>query len=298
MNYRDYLNTKNIIKLCEKINIPQEVIQQVTEIIRTGEANKAEPYFAGLFDPETAPDSSKAIDELFSSDDEVSPAKTFGYMTVLLTAALKLYEIYEEKGIDLDIYYDTMSLFRTVLDRDMAFYGEYSFRDTAFWYYRMFACLLYKLGTLEYEMKYADENFAKIFSLSEGDPLLSVHIPFKAVLTRELLDESYKKARSFFTKYYPQFTNAPITCGTWLLSPELKAFLPENSKILEFQSDYKIVSTDKSNDNCLFFLFGNPKKPVDHTSLPENTSLRRAAKQHLINGGVIGTGTGIYNDRE
>ena len=293
-DFYNYAKADLINDLCDKINIPQEIKEKVLLLIRQGEINKAEPFFTGLFHPDTAHDSSTAIDELFSDCPQESPIHVYGYMTVLLIAALKAHEIYEDKGIGSNIYYDTMSFFKTVLEKDRAFYGEYSFRDTAFWYYREIAGLIYKLGELEYEMKRADDYSANLYNIPQGAPVLSVHIPFKAKLTRENLDNSYKKVKPFFGKYYPEYENAPVTCGTWLLSPALKELLPQKSNILEFQSDYKIIKTDKSNDNCLTFLFGNPGKDIDFNDLPENTSLRKAAKQHLINGGTIGTGTGVY----
>jgi len=295
-DFYNYAKPDLINNLCNKLDIPQEIKEKVLLLIRQGEINKAEPFFDGLFHPDTAHDSSEAIEKAFSGYPSGSSIQTFGYMTVLLIAALKVFDIYEEKGIDSDIYYDTMSFFKTVLDKDHAFYGEYSFRDTAFWYYREIAGIIYKLGELEYEMKYTDDYSAKLFNIPQGAPLLSVHIPFKAKLIRGNLDNSYRMVKPFFKKHYPEYENAPVTCGTWLLSPALKELLPQKSNILEFQSDYKIIKTDKSNDNCFVFLFGNPGKDVNYNELPENTSLRKSAKQYLINGGTIGTGTGVYKD--
>ena len=306
-DFYNYAKPNLINNLCDKLDIPQEIKETVLQLIRQGEINKAEPHFSGLFDPETAHNSSIAIEKLFSEYPEGSPtsnhcfaprasqsaSETFGYMTVLLIASIKVYEIYKEKEIDTSIYYDTMSFFKTVLDRDLAFYGKYSFTDTAFWYYREIAGLIYKLGVLEYEMLYADEYNAKTFDIPFGAPMLSVHIPFRAKLNRKNLNDSYAMVKPFFRKHFPQYENATVTCGTWLLSPELKGLLPQNSNILEFQSDYKIIKTDKSNGNCFMFLFGNPDKDIEYKNLPEDTSLRKAAKQHLINGGTIGTGTGV-----
>jgi len=293
ININDYLSIEKILELCRTINIPEDITEKVVLILEGGEPEKAAPYFEGLFNKDTAEDAAQKINDLFPAINEATKKVDFSFMTVFLAAALRRHEIYVEQDIDLNIYYDTMSCFRTVLERDRALYGEYSFRNTSFWYYRQFTGQIYKLGTLEFEMLYLHKELADICKMSEGDLVLSVHIPFKSNMTRENLDGSYNMAKAFYAKHYPEFKDAPFYCGTWLLAPSLKTFLPPDSKILEFQSDFNIVDINPEAKDCMFWVFGQQGRDSEYTQLPENTSLQKAIKNHLLNGGNIGSAIGL-----
>jgi hypothetical protein len=129
----------------------------------------------------------------------------------------------------------------------------------------------------------------------KGDRLLSVHIPSNAIMTRENLNESYKMARSFFKNYFPEYGDVIMYTSTWLLAPELKDLLPAESKILEFQADYKIINVAQGAGGFIKWVF--KKNFDDYTQLPENTSLQRNMKKHLLSGGTISSGTGIISQR-
>jgi hypothetical protein len=289
----EYSSIPKIRELCQKISIPQDVTKSVLERIAAGDIDKAAPYFNGLFEPDKAADSAKAIEELFTDESGTPVDSGFGVLAVFLAAALRLYDIYEEMGIDAEIYNDTMSFIRAILNDNLALYGTYTFRNVAWWYYKQLSRIIIKVGTLEFERMYLSAGFAKMCSLPEGAPVLSVHIPTGAEMTREALDESYSKARKFYKNFYPDFSDAPFFCHSWLLSPALKTLLPHCSKILGFQSDYQIVDVDEANEGFYLYIYNQREKVTDNEQLPENTSLQRAVKRHLLNGGKIGLATGI-----
>jgi hypothetical protein len=67
--------------------------------------------------------------------------------------------------------------------------------------------------------------------------------------------------------------------------------LPEKSKILEFQSDYKIIDVSPSESEIVTWVY--KKKFDNYALLPENTTLQRNMKKHLLSEGVISWATGI-----
>ncbi|MDE7261916.1 MAG: hypothetical protein K2N78_07675 [Oscillospiraceae bacterium] len=97
--------------------------------------------------------------------------------------------------------------------------------------------VLPRLGALEFE--YGPSEQGPCPWIQPGDPSLHVHIPSDASLTREALDDSYARARRFFSKEGAVFCGGRppkvMVCGSWLLAPALqravKARLAAGGKI-------------------------------------------------------------------
>ena len=288
----DYASREKITALAEKINLPEEPVNAALKYIENGEYKKAGPYFGGLFSAETAADSANAAAKLFNGKDGKPADSGFGLMAVFLIAAMKTKEIYDERGIGEDVYLETMSFFNEILNENLVFYGKYVF-DRQWWYYRQIACLIFKLGALEYEFKTINAKDEKFYGLPEGVNTLSVHIQTGALLTRETLDDSYERAGVFFNEFFPAFDFKHFTCCSWLLAPALTDLLPAGSRIAEFRSDYDIKHAFTDNEQFFGYVYKIKQKPEDLNSLPEDTSLRRAVKKHLLAGGKIGEATGV-----
>ena len=86
-------------------------------------------------------------------------------------------------------------------------------------------------------------------------------------LDYESCKDSYLKAKEFFKK---RFNDKPIPfiCWSWLVNPNNKLFMKENSNILTFASDYDIIDVVEYKDyNAIApWLFG--KSRVDDLSRP------------------------------
>lgn len=74
------------------------------------------------------------------------------------------------------------------------------------------------------------------------------------------------------------------------MSPALKELLPEDSKILRFQEMFEIGHIDKEDNGFLEWVF--KRSDVLTEELPEDTSLQRRMKKHLLAGGWIGEAEG------
>jgi hypothetical protein len=248
--------------------------------------------FESLFSAKTADHAVKAI-ETVCSEQGVLTDHGCKIMTIFLAAALHTRELYAKAGIDDAVYLDTMGFFRRTIREYREINGVYGF-DRTFWWWRQLSLTIFRLGTLEFEMCMADcpEHFG--FYGKKNIPVLWVHIPSDAVMTREALDNSYKTAHAFFNRHFPDFKYRCICSMPWFLSPMLKNFLPPGSRILEFQSDYAITGMDVNDQSYFTWVFKQKDIPADISMLPENTSLQRAVKKLLIEREEIGRTAGVF----
>lgn len=157
-----------------------------------------------------------------------------------------------------------------------------------FWAYRQLSLALFRVGALEYEMKAAGRA---IGPAKAGGPVLSLHIPSDALLTRESLDASYRAAKAFFARFFPDFHYQCAYCHSWIISPGLQPLLPPGSKILTFQQDFDILEMEPDSDSYRLWLFQTDE--TDPARFPEGTSLQCRAKAHLLAGGKLGEALGV-----
>ncbi|MBC9724644.1 acyltransferase domain-containing protein [Streptomyces sp. TRM68367] len=150
---------------------------------------------------------------------------------------------------------------------------------------------LYQLGRLQFQRGRigrwtSDSIAAEGLPLGPGDLGLGVHIPaFLGPLTPEACERSLALAREFFARHYPEEPYQVATCGSWLLDPQLKRYLPEDSNIVRFQERFRIsqVPAEPEDGTPLRFVFGADDGPLDR--LPRRTRLERALVDHLRGGG-------------
>jgi len=287
-----YMTKDRLQQFCDELGIKGEAAARVLHNAANTGYSAIKQHFPGLFSADTSKEAQEAIEKILNTEGAAAD-DGFAVMTVFLAAALHTRGLYSQAGISGKIFVDTMGFFKRVLEENTIAYGRLCF-DRANWFRRQIAMVIFRLGTLEFEMRIMEEGDTAGFPGEKNVPVLSVHIPNDAVLTRPELDKSYKMAAQFFTKYYPDFKYRNIYCSTWLLSPVLKDLLPAHSRILEFQSDFKITATHE-NDSFIYWLYLTKKKIEDYSELPEDTSLRRTVKKHLLDGGKIGSASGYIN---
>ena len=171
-----------------------------------------------------------------------------------------------------------MKCFTRFIHEYMESYGTCGF-DRAFWTMRQLAARLFRLGTLEFELTEED-----------GQKAAQIHIPSDADLSAGARRDSYRRARRFLARFFPDYCGAPFLCTSWLLAPGLRACLPEGSRILSFQDDFEVTGIFPDRDQFLTWVYKRPDIPL--MDLPEDTSLQRNLKQYLLRGGKIGEAAG------
>lgn len=201
---------------------------------------------------------------------------------------------YRELGIEDRIFLNTMKCIPRFLYESRELYGRWVY-DRGFWTWRQTGCLLFHLGTLEFEYRKLEDIEPVPEGLRVGDPVISVHIPSDAHLNREALDDSYRRAEKFFSAgtINPWSEQPPraILCESWLLAPTLDLLLPETSGIRIFSSYYTRYHEQTDSNAFYRWLYQLPSS-VPYRDLPERTSLQRSLKKHLLSGGHMGMARG------
>ena len=188
------------------------------------------------------------------------------------------------KEIPEEIWTDTMKCFPRFVSEHRRSYGRDGF-DRYGWTTRQIGAKLFRIGELEYEM--AEE---------EGRKEIGLHIPTDVRMEARRLNASLQAAGEFVRRYFPEWTGAPVTCESWLLSPALKELLPEGSRILKFQEAFELQETYPEDDTALewvFYVAEGQREGLDLSRLPEDTSLQRKMKAMLLEGRKPGAGKGV-----
>lgn len=266
-----------IQQLCSSIELQEEMTRQVLEFDESFDYDRVGDCLAGLNTCDTRDEALRALKASLGPDE--NGAKILGCM---LHCALMAWERYLELGISQDIYIDTMKCFTRFVNEHYAMAKNWAF-DRDWWTSRQISLLLFRIGTLEYEM-----------ATIHGQRAISIHIPSDAVLSDENCEASYEQAKIFFKTYFPEYENVDYVCHSWLLSPSLKMLLPQQSNIIRFQSRFEITEFDAEARDYLFFVFKTGDCPPE--ALPENTSLQRNMKAFIRDGGKIGAAMGRLRD--
>ncbi|HEX5407084.1 MAG TPA: acyltransferase domain-containing protein [Pseudonocardiaceae bacterium] len=128
---------------------------------------------------------------------------------------------------------------------------------------------VYELGRLQHE---------------RGGTAIGLHIPESGPLTPDSITASLDQARIFFPRHFPDELYTAFSCGSWLLDPQLREYLPPDSNIVRFQRRFELEPyAEPEGVDCdvevLRFVFRTLTTPLDQ--LPRRTVLQRAIVDHL-----------------
>jgi hypothetical protein len=117
-----------------------------------------------------------------------------------------------------------------------------------------------------------------------GGTAIGLHIPESGPLTPAAVDDSLDRARAFFPRHFPDEHYTAFSCGSWLLDPQLREYLPPDSNIVRFQQRFELepyVAPEGLDGDAevLRFVFRTLTTPLDQ--LPRRTVLQRAVVDHL-----------------
>lgn len=119
---------------------------------------------------------------------------------------------------------------------------------------------------------------------------IAIHIPSDADLGESSVAQSIKDFNDFRAKYYPEWKAVNLTSDTWMLMPELKEMLREESNIIAFQNLFEIDTVDYDATWYMGWIFPGIEN-IDEF-LPEKTTLQRKMKKYLLEGKKFGIAKG------
>lgn len=123
-----------------------------------------------------------------------------------------------------------------------------------------------------------------------GDNALKVHIPYGPRLDKESCEESYRRAKEVFSRCFPEIKFNCFLLLCWMLSPELRDILPEDSNIIGFQNKYIVFPAKDKAIDAYQYVYKVPQdkfSEIDIFSLPEDNTIRRGIKKKALEGKLI-----------
>lgn len=293
LHFTQYI--KDLIK-----NYPEEA-QKV--FIEVEQRLDAESEFAEAFDKLLADyminetvDLDKALDLI----DELAEEKGINKYTLDFVYIMNCTEIlrgnYAENGISEEIFRDGVDDLRCKLLECMDC-EEVPGTFVAGWNNGFLKMRRFAYGRFQYEVSTYDFDFDFITSsgkkLSKGDKYVAFHIPSSGIpLTDDIRLDSYKKA---YVHYKDMFPDGKVVfgCGSWLLYPRHREFLPPHLNILKFMDDFELVCWEErerfSNGWRVFGRYSD----LPYDQLPKDTSLRKAYAEWLLAEKKAGDGFGV-----
>lgn len=269
----------DLLTFLQDIDLPLEVVRCLSDL--TGDPDvkavlHSEDY-RRLLEWETSAAAVKSIRSTLSED-----PRGFRILLIELLAGMESGNGLPWRRMDPVHFVPTMKCFSRFVGEYRVSYGSYGF-DRWWWVPRQIHARLLRIGELEYE--YAD-----------AQKEIRIHIPSDADLSCDKVNASLQQAAACFEAAFPHTAAWPFTCESWLLSPVLEQLLPADSRILSFQKLFSLTGTIPDAEDYLEWVYkiaGGQRNTVDPAALPEDTSLQRKMKRHLLLGKPVGNGVGI-----
>lgn len=258
----------DISALCDKIALQPHIKSRVLSFAEAFDFQQVDTIQKGYYAFAEMDRARQQVQALLGED-----ADGIKMLACMLRAAADTYSVYQAKGISEDTYFATIGCFSRFIEETYKTTGSWRF-DRGWWTTRQVGCHLFRIGTLEYEVKHREDG-----------PVIGIHIPSDADFSPAAVDGSLEAAFAFFQKYFPELEGADYCCHSWLLDGQLKQMLGKNSNILQFQNRFEILKEGEASESVMEWVFH--AKTDDYADLPEKTSLQKAVKMHLLAGGVI-----------
>lgn len=215
-------------------------------------------------------------------------------LAVCLILGADAADLYEEKGIEKQVYIDSMRDITVWAKTCLKMRGHIGLYEYG-WIRNFLTASIVRLHRLEFhiiDFREDCEWSKNGVEVHSGDKVINIHIPEDGPLSHEDAIESYKRAYRYFgCEGYQAFV-----CGSWLLYPGNYDFLSERSNIRRFMDDFDIIErNDVRCSNDLWRVFG-PCQPFDDTSkFPKDTELQRNMIDYLnTHDYVTGWGFGVF----
>lgn len=214
---------------------------------------------------------------------------------LLFISAKRMHENYAKKGIDEEIFWDTISDIRYKVQECKLVHDVWG-TFVLFWYANFYRLVRFAFGRMQYDLwtYFLKKPYKKFgFNIDETHKVLSCHIPNSGEpFDKEARLESYKKAYEF-TATIDGFRPLVIVCNTWLFYKEHEEFLPKNSNILDFMSEFDIIHSEEVEGfPDAWRIFGKDHK-LPPEKWPAKTGLQKAFAKRMVDGKPLGVGQGV-----
>lgn len=200
------------------------------------------------------------------------------------------FERYMQYSIDEEVFLDTVDDIRIWCENnDNKGLKNYN------WIKNHISFELFRIGRLQYQFVTIKNKLLKydLLPFGYGEKVIYVHIPQGEKLTYRDCVQSLERAKAFFEQHFPDYNYRFFFCESWLLYGDNQHFMLPESNILHFASLFNVAYSIDDDRQAIERIFG--KRKIDKKKYKENTTLRKNAKKHLLNGGKLGIGIGFID---
>lgn len=275
---------------CDEFGWPEEAYAAHDEVLEKLKENKRYFELVEAYFSDNECDLWDTVQELRATFKEGDIRSETAELLFFVLIARHLKEKYKKEGIDEAIWHRSMEDLGAKLMECKNVRGVWG-SFVADWFIGFFRLARFGLGRLQYEIINIPEIKNEENKHYTGKKAINIHIPGLGPLLPEEVEESLKTAARF---YADEFTGDEVLfhCGSWLLFPDHREFLPEKSRILSFMDFFTIIDSGYHDDgHDLWRIFNTDSKDVD--TFPADTSLQRAYIGWLKAGNKPGWGRGV-----
>lgn len=287
-----------IKSFCEEFAYPQEATAALVDTLEKLEQTEWYPLFRGYVrqyeDDECCFNYRTALAVMQKIADQTGLSRYTLDLLFFISLAKHCRELYEEAGLPLKIYHDSMSDLKWKLQECHSMYGIWG-SFVASWFPRFFDLSRFALGRLQFEEDLSSEMYSSQgIDLKYGDWILNVHIPSSGKLRMEDCMDSLREAADFYADRFPDHV-AKFRCHSWLLNQHHKKYISPESGIYRFGELFDVVRTDIDEKGSDLWRIFNRSYEGSTDGFPADTSLQRAYLKMLHDGAPTGWGLGyIY----
>ncbi len=280
-----YYSTAYFRELAPRIRMSAQMLETLEALMPRLSPEEADSLARYIADP-ASPDAEKRERMTALSERENGELLC---VLVYMTAAGYTHEIYKEKGLPDEVFYDTFNCLPEKMETCRKFTGKWGYPSILWPLYHVHLTR-FRIGRLTYDMQTVPDDLISrdYLPFQKGDQVLKIHISDNESLAG--CAESMRSARAFFTRYYPEYKNAVMLTRTWLLDPRLTALLSPDSNIIKFQQLFHIYDYINNEQEVLRRIFGEYKENLD--AYTPTSSLARAVLPYLKAGNRLGSGLG------
>ena len=295
MHYSEFYRT-----LMKKLELPEKAEEEFTAVIKKLDTDlqfgrEIDQLVMRFMFPK-AHDIRRFLEKLPPLAERYSVNENTLQFVFLLLSAEVMAKRYVKQNFPDEVFYETVKDLKYKLQECLVCKGQNG-TFVPHWFEGFFKLERFGLGRFQYEHTDTDREIVTPngIRIKKGTKVLFLHIPSGgAPLTDEVRLDSYKQAYEFYKdSSFVKNGRIVFVCHSWLLYKEHYKFLPENSNILRFMNDFYIYDqyiSDIKED--LWRIYGKyENSPL--SELPEDTSLKRAYKQWLLDGNSVGGGVGV-----
>lgn len=288
---KDYIG-----EICRELDFPEEAAKAMREawdaVATHGEALALFKKWIEAYGEDIHMDYEAALKDADRAGEMSGVHKYTIELLLFLCLTKHLRELYEERGIDLQIWHDSCMDLHWKLMECHKIYGIWG-SFVAFWEPGFYDMTRFALGRLQFELMDFPEGYEKAGrKRPQGmTKVIGTHIPSGSRLNMEECHAAYRQAAAFFADAFPGDTVA-FYCWSWMLFLPHKDFLKPDSKVVAFMDEYDVYHVGEENGD-LWRIF-DMDYDGDAKKLPENTSMQRAYKAWLKAGNQAGYGEGIF----